>query len=113
MLSMCFESNRSFDLEDNVGHGTDISNKEADYSDSYDNYDNHDDVFHDDVDTSFSQLNRKTMAVTKFEVMLHDLLLKHNSSLLLYDEIIDLVSNYISSPNFISLDKLKSRKTLL
>jgi hypothetical protein len=66
MLSMCFESNMSFGLEENDGHGADMSHKEADYSDSYDNHDNHDEVFHDDVDTSFSQLNRKTMVVTKF-----------------------------------------------
>jgi hypothetical protein len=53
------------------------------------------------------------MAVTKFQVMLNDLLLKHKASLLLYDEIIDLISIYISSPNFNRLDKFKSRKTLL
>jgi len=113
LLSMCFESNMSFGLEENDGHGAEPSHKQEDYSDSYDNHDNHDEVFHDDVDTSFSKLNRKTMAVTKFEVMLHDLLLKHKASLLLYDEIIDLISIYISSPNFNRFDTLKSRKKLL
>ena len=107
------ESNRSFGLEENDGHGAEPSHKEEDYSDSYDNHDNHDEVFHDDVDTSFSKLNRKTMAITKFEVMLHDLLLKHKASLLLYDEIIDLISIYITSPNFNRFDTLKSRKKLL
>ena len=109
LLSMCFESNMSFGLEENDGHGAEPSHKQEDYSDSYDNHDNHDEVFHDDVDT----LNRKTMAITKFEVMLHDLLLKHKASLLLYDEIIDLVSIYITSPNFNRFDTLKSRKKLL
>jgi hypothetical protein len=53
------------------------------------------------------------MAVTKFQVMLNDLLLKHKASLLLYDEIIDLISIYISSLDFNRFDKFKSRKTLL
>jgi hypothetical protein len=53
------------------------------------------------------------MAVTKFQVMLNGLLLKHKASLLLYDEIVDLISIYISSPGFNRFDKFKSRKMLL
>jgi hypothetical protein len=53
------------------------------------------------------------MAVTKFRVMLNDLLLKHKASLLLYVEIIELVSSYISPPNFNQLDTFKSRRSLL
>jgi hypothetical protein len=82
-------------------------------SDIGENKDNYDDTFDDDIDSSFCPLHRRTMAVTKFQVMLNDLLLKHKASLLLYDEIIDLVSSYISSPNFNILDKFKSRKSLL
>ena len=68
----------------------------------------------DDVERiCFLPLRRKTMAVTKFQVMLNDLLLKHNASLLLYDEVINLVSTYISSPDFNKYDKFKSRKSLL
>jgi hypothetical protein len=66
-----------------------------------------------DVDSCFLPLRRKTMAVTKFQVMLNDLLLKHKANLLLYDEIINLVSTYISSPDFNRYDKFKSRKSLL
>ena len=66
-----------------------------------------------DIDSSFRPLCRRTMAITKFQVMLNDLLLKHKASLLQYDEIIDLFSSYISSPNFNRLDKFKSRKSLL
>ncbi len=40
------------------------------------------------------------MAVTKFQVLLNDLLIKHKASLLLYDEICHLSKEYISSPNF-------------
>ncbi len=53
------------------------------------------------------------MSVTKFQVMLNDLLLKHKASLLLYDEIIEVFSMYINSPDFNRFDKFKSRKTLL
>ncbi len=60
-------------------------------------------------DIGFRPLRRKTMAETKFQVMLNDLLLKHKPSLLLYDKIIELVSSYKSSPNFNQLDKFKSR----
>jgi len=34
---------------------------------------------------------QKKMAVTKFQVMLNDILLEHKASLLLYNEIIELV----------------------
>ncbi len=53
---------------------------------------------------------QKTMAVTKFQVMLNDLVLKHKASLLLYDEIIELINSCISSPSF---NILKSNSRLL
>ena len=51
-------------------------------------------------DSDFCSLRRKTSPITKFQVMLNDLLIKHKASLLLYDQIIDLVSTYISTPGF-------------
>jgi len=59
-----------------------------------------------DVDNSFHPLYMKTMAVTKFEIMLNDLLLRHKASLLLYDEIVAFVNTYVSSPSFNSYDKI-------
>jgi hypothetical protein len=53
------------------------------------------------------------MAVTKFQVLLNYLLIKHKASLLLYDEICHLFNEYISSPNFDRFAKFKSRKSLL
>ena len=53
------------------------------------------------------------MAVTKLQLMLNDLLLKHNASLLLFDEICDLFNRYLSSPHFDQFAKPKSRKSLL
>jgi hypothetical protein len=53
------------------------------------------------------------MAVTKFQVLLNDLLIKHKTSLLLYAEIRHLFKEYISSPNFDRFAKFKSRRSLL
>jgi hypothetical protein len=53
------------------------------------------------------------MAVTKFQILLNDLLIKHKASLLLYDEICQLFEQYISSPNFDRFSKFKSRRSLL
>jgi hypothetical protein len=53
------------------------------------------------------------MAVTKFQILLNDLLIKHKASLLLYDEICQLFEQYISSPNFDRFAKFKSRRSLL
>jgi hypothetical protein len=59
-------------------------------------------------------LRRKIMmAVTKLQVMLNDLLIKHKASLLLYDEICKLFNSYLASPYFDRFAKLKSRKSLL
>jgi hypothetical protein len=53
------------------------------------------------------------MAVTKFQILLNDLLLKHKASLLIYEEICHLSKQYISSPNFHRFAKFKSRRSLL
>ena len=99
-------------MEDENTHHADMDQTED--SDFGENRDGNDLMFdNDDIESSFRPLRRKTMAVTKFQVMLNDLLIKHKASLLLYDEIIDLISIYISSPDFNRFDKFKSRKTLL
>ncbi len=51
--------------------------------------------------------------VTKLQIILNDLLIKHKASLLIYDEVYHLFNNYISSPNFDRFTKLKSRRPLL
>jgi hypothetical protein len=53
------------------------------------------------------------MAVTKLQILLNDLLIKHKASLLLYDEICQLFEQLISSPNFDRFAKFKSRRSLL
>ncbi len=66
------------------------------------------------VNSLLPLLRRKIMmAVTKLQVMLNDLLIKHKASLLLYDEICELFNSYLASPYFDRFAKLKSRKSLL
>jgi hypothetical protein len=53
------------------------------------------------------------MAVTKFQILLNDLLINHKASLPLYDEMCHLFEQCISSPNFDRFAKFKSRRSLL
>ena len=97
-LSICssssiFETYSSSRLDDQSTHHADMGQKEDSQISDNNNKDN-------EIDSSFRPLRRRTMVITKCHVMLNDLLLKHKASLLLYDEIIDLFSSYILSPNF-------------
>ncbi len=51
------------------------------------------------------------MAVTKYQVLLNDLLIKYKASLLPYDEICNLFEQYISSPNLLYLLSSKAEVT--
>ncbi len=53
------------------------------------------------------------MALTKFQILLNDLLIKHKASLFLYYKICHLFKQYISSPNFDRFAKFISRRSLL
>jgi hypothetical protein len=53
------------------------------------------------------------MTVTKFQILLNDLFIKHKTSLLLYDEICQLFQQYISSPHFDRFAKFTSRTSPL
>jgi len=110
--SAVFAPNRSVLSDEDISYNLsdeDISYNQGDLIQSFDLYKDN----NEDDRRGFRPLRRKTSAVTKFQVMLNDLLLKHKASLLLYDEIIELVSSYISSPNFNQFDKFKSRRSLL
>jgi hypothetical protein len=80
-----------------------------------DSWVNNDEELKEDMDdnTSFLQFQMRMMAVTKFQMLLNDLLIKHKTRLLLYDEICQLFQQYISSPNFDRFAKFKSRRSLL
>ncbi len=49
----------------------------------------------------------------RFQVMLHDLIMKHKASLQIFDDICYLVNEYTSSPDFLVNTKLQSRKSFL
>ncbi len=76
---------------------------------------NNNEELKDDMDDNTSMVwpQIRLMAVTKYQVLLNDPLIKHKASLLLYDEICHLFKEYISSPNFGRFAKFKSRKSLL
>jgi hypothetical protein len=82
------------------------------YSDSSVNYNKEQ---KEDMEDNTSSVCPKIrlMTVTKFWVLLNDLLIKHKASLLLYDEICHLFEKYISSPTFDRFSKIKSRRSLL
>jgi hypothetical protein len=80
-----------------------------------DSWVNNNEELKDDMDdnTSSVQLQIRLMAVTNFQVLLNDLLIKHKASLILYDEMCHLFKEYISSPNFDRFAKFKSRRSVL
>ncbi len=53
------------------------------------------------------------MAVTKFQILLNDLLIKHKASLLLYDEICHCLNSISPILIFDRFDKIKRRRSLL
>jgi hypothetical protein len=75
-----------------------------------DSWENNDEELKEDMDdnTSCLQCIMRMMAVTKIQILLNDLLIKHKASLLLYDEICQLFRQYISSPNFDRFAKFKA-----
>jgi hypothetical protein len=97
-----------------------------DYASSvnYDSYISHTD---DIVDTDnindnnfqepFMSLNKpfsqQTNASNWFQIMLHDLVMKHRASLQIFDEICKLVNEYTASPVFCVMTKLPPRKSFL
>ncbi len=46
-----------------------------------------------------------------FQIILHDLIMKHKASLQMFDDICNLVNEYTSSPDFLVNTKLQSRKS--
>jgi hypothetical protein len=57
--------------------------------------------------------SQQSNAGNRFQVMLHDLIMKHKASLQMFDVICNLVNEYTSSPDFLVNTKLQSRKSFL
>ena len=106
-LAQCLSSNhKDFDNatspiepSDDVFDNTDNSSEDADVNET--------------SAMSFRPLDTKRISINTIDIMLYDLLLKHKTNLLLYDEICTLFNSYFDSPNFDRFARLKSRKSLL
>jgi hypothetical protein len=59
--------------------------------------------------TLFQDKNVQTMAITKLQVQLNDLITRNKASLGMYDDICQLFNDYISSADFDRFAKLKKR----
>jgi hypothetical protein len=112
--NMFQQSNLTQSYEDEYEDVQQIDDFVASTSDS-DSWVYNDEELKEDMDdnTSLVQPQIRLMAVTNFQVLLNDLLIKHKTSLLLYDEICQLFQQYISSPNFDRFAKFKSRRSVL
>ena len=57
--------------------------------------------------------NQFSTAVSKVQIRLNNLINNHKASIKLYDDIVQLFNDYISSPNFDQYAKLKTRKSFI
>ena len=87
---------------------------------NYDSYISHtNDIFDTDnindnnFQEPFMSLNKPSLQQTNasnwFQIMLHDLMMKHRASLQIFDDICNLVNEYTASPDFSVMTKLPSR----
>jgi hypothetical protein len=56
---------------------------------------------------------QQTNASNRFQIMLHDLVMKRRASLQIFDDICTRVNEYTASPDFSVMTKLPSRKSFL
>ena len=96
------------DFDFNVGDNVTDSESKINNTDLNSNVQNREGLEEDDRTFHPALQRPRTIAVTKLQLQLHDLLLKHNASLLLFDEICELFNGYLSSPNFDRFVMLKA-----
>jgi hypothetical protein len=77
------------------------------FSDEGEEYDVHSNFMSDNMDSQCST------AITKIQVQLNDLIYRHKAPLHLFDDIVHLFNDYMSSPNFSKYAKLKSRRSFM
>ena len=64
-------------------------------------------------DNSYNPQGQLSTAVSKVQIKLNNLINNHKASLKLYDDIVNLFNEYITSPNFDAIAKLMSRKSFI
>jgi hypothetical protein len=71
-----------------------------------------DDINDNNFQEPFISLNKpspqQTNASNQFQIMIHDLVMKHKASLQIFDDICNLVNEYTASPDFSVMTKLPS-----
>ena len=97
-ISSTISQNSNFEQEqDNIGvGGTDLTG-DADLPNS--GYDDENGLY--------------STAISKLQIRLNDLINRHKVPLQLYDEIVHLINDYISSDNFSKYGKLKTRQSFI
>jgi hypothetical protein len=102
--------------DDDYGEDKTSVNKNSDTSGSKDILDN-DNINENNLQEPFMSVNatspQQTNATNWFQVMLHDLVMRHKASLQMFDDICNLVNDYTSSPDFFVMLKLESQKSFL
>jgi hypothetical protein len=99
------ECERSHSNESFINH-SDISPDEADSDDN--------EVIDDIIGSTANSSSKVINAAThRFQVLLHDLMMKHRTSLQLFDDICSLVNDYTSSHEFSSTSRMQTRKAFL
>jgi hypothetical protein len=82
------------------GSNSDINSRFADFDNNYN-------------DDSYDPNEQLSTAVSKVQIKLNNLINNHKASLKLYDDIVDLFNDYLSSRNFDIFATLKSRKSFM
>jgi hypothetical protein len=104
------QTNLEVNNEDSFTDGDSIISSHYDSLEQYYHIHNH---TQDKEDFVCNNSPQQPNAGNRFQVMLHDLIMKHKASLQMFDNICNLVNEYTSSPDFLVNTKLHSWKSFL
>ncbi len=93
----------SVNYDSNISHTNDI----------VDTDDINDKDFQEPFMSFIKPSSQQTNASNRFQIMLHDLVMKHRASLQTFDDICNFVNEYTASPDFSVMTKLPSQKSFL
>jgi len=96
-----------FALYDDVDQSSAEHSADEYFPDEGEEYDVHSNCMGDNTDSQSST------AITKIQVQLNDLIYRHKAPLHLFDDIVHLFNDYMSSPNFSKYAKLKTRQSFI
>ena len=121
-LKSCYNNDEHllpFNLYDHIDEyssdDSELSDGELSLSEDEDNINMQEDNsgdYHEEMDQN-DHVNSNSTAVSKVQIRLNDLINRHKAPLKMYDDIVTLFNEYMSSPNFSKHVKLKHRHTFL